>query len=81
MQQTEDKDATATPESFELILVISLTMTLSCFAVIFALQGIETFGRNVYVVALFFAAASIVGGWTIMGSQEIAKVLFKEEAN
>jgi uncharacterized membrane protein len=78
MPQTEDEDWSAKPESLELILTISLTMTVSCIAIIVAFQEIDTFGRNIYLVSLVFAAASIIGGWTILGSGEISKLLFKE---
>lgn len=78
MPQDEEVDLAAKPESFELILTISLSMTLSCFAIIFAFQELEMFDRNLYLVAIVFVAASIIGGWTILGSGEVARLLLND---
>jgi hypothetical protein len=77
MPETKE-DIAAKPESFELMLLISLTMTVSCVAIIFAFQEIEAFGRNLYLVTIVFVAASIIGGWTIIGGDQVARLLFKE---
>ena len=77
MPQTEDE---VKPESFELMLTISLSMTISCLAIVFAFQELEAFGRNLYLVMVVFVAASIIGGWMIIVAGDVTKLIFKDES-